>query len=114
MKIKIHIILIFLVCFAIVAFAKFCPPPLHPEPCKRDYKYNHCCSQGDCKSYDICCVEPCGNVCRRARDAETSGVAFRNGDECQFGKVNKAFWSSLFGLKEESFSHCRRASTIYM
>uniref|UniRef100_A0A2D0PEC0 U12-Eretoxin-Ek1a_1 n=1 Tax=Eresus cinnaberinus TaxID=175337 RepID=A0A2D0PEC0_ERECI len=68
MKIKIHIILIFLVCFAIVAFSKFCPPPLHPEPCKRDYKYNHCCSQGVLLSLMyICCVEPCGDVCRRVQ-----------------------------------------------
>uniref|UniRef100_A0A2D0PC00 U17-Eretoxin-Ek1g_1 n=1 Tax=Eresus cinnaberinus TaxID=175337 RepID=A0A2D0PC00_ERECI len=85
MNSKICILIFLVAAVAIATSEKFCPPPRDPSPCNLRSKWNDCCKQSDCRSFDICCSEPCGNVCRRATDKPTTGVAFRDGDYCVEG-----------------------------
>nr|AHF45838.1 secretory peptide [Heteropoda venatoria] len=68
----------------------FCPRPIDDE-CPLDHKINDCCAQSECRAGDICCSEPCGNVCRRKSDSPM-GIIFKDGTECQLGHVYPKKW----------------------
>uniref|UniRef100_A0A4V2H9T3 U42-Sparatoxin-Hju1a_1 n=1 Tax=Heteropoda jugulans TaxID=1358901 RepID=A0A4V2H9T3_9ARAC len=68
----------------------FCPRPIDDE-CPLDYKINDCCAQSECRAGDICCSEPCGNVCRRKSDTPM-GIIFKDGTECELGHVYPKKW----------------------
>nr|ALJ10877.1 cystine knot toxin [Dolomedes sulfureus] len=60
------------------------------------YKSNQCCSQADCRTGGVCCVEPCGTACRQESDI-AEGEKFVDGSECQLGDMWKSGWSKIFG-----------------
>uniref|UniRef100_A0A4Q8K7F9 U23-Sparatoxin-Hju1h_2 n=1 Tax=Heteropoda jugulans TaxID=1358901 RepID=A0A4Q8K7F9_9ARAC len=68
----------------------FCPD-YTDEVCPLNYKINDCCAQSDCPSYAICCVQPCGNVCRRKSD-KPIGAPFVDGTKCEIGHVFPKAW----------------------
>nr|AKT09011.1 putative neurotoxin LTDF 11-05 [Dolomedes fimbriatus] len=68
----------------------YCPKSRNPT-CNLSYKINHCCSQAECRMGDVCCVEACGNVCRRGSDT-TQGKKFVDGSECTLGREWKSGW----------------------
>nr|AGR53474.1 cystine knot toxin [Dolomedes mizhoanus] len=68
----------------------YCPKTRHPT-CNLGYKIDDCCAQSDCRVGDVCCVEACGNVCRRGSDTP-QGEKFVDGTECQEGHVWKSGW----------------------
>nr|ALJ10860.1 cystine knot toxin [Dolomedes sulfureus] len=73
----------------------YCPKPSDPN-CNLGYKINQCCSQAECQVGDVCCVQPCGTVCRRGSNTG-GGEKFVDGSECQLGQVWKSGWYDIFG-----------------
>ena len=81
----------------------YCPRPVDEEECPLKHKINECCSQDDCRFGQICCIEPCGNVCRVSTDAEM-GEKLNEGTECQLGENVKWYqkaWEKLINRIEE-------------
>ncbi|CAL1261992.1 unnamed protein product [Larinioides sclopetarius] len=50
--------------------ADWCPSP-PPIRCIR--RQNKCCQDSDCGVGNLCCNEPCGNICREPVDYPTRG-----------------------------------------
>nr|AHF45832.1 secretory peptide [Heteropoda venatoria] len=66
-------------------------PDYTDKVCPFNYKINDCCAQSDCPSYAICCIQPCGNVCRR-RAEKPIGTPFVDGTKCEIGHVFPKAW----------------------
>ena len=76
-------------------------PGFTVKVCPFNYKVNACCAQADCRAGAVCCVQPCGNVCRRI-SATPIGTPLKDGTECKLGHVfpeawYQKVWNEIFG-----------------
>uniref|UniRef100_A0A482Z8U6 U11-Saltitoxin-Pre1b_1 n=1 Tax=Phidippus regius TaxID=1905328 RepID=A0A482Z8U6_9ARAC len=101
----INAVSLVLVFFALVAVVLTNEPGNCPgvtdKTCPFEYKINDCCAQADCPAGAVCCVQPCGNVCRRMSPAPI-GTPFKDGTECKLGHVGpeswyQKAWNNVFG-----------------
>nr|AHF45826.1 secretory peptide [Heteropoda venatoria] len=67
MSSTLYIILLLTGLGTFVVSEDYCPGFTDKVWASRD-KRHPCCAQADCPSYAICCVQPCGNVCRPKND----------------------------------------------
>nr|AHF45830.1 secretory peptide [Heteropoda venatoria] len=81
MSSTLYIILLLTVLGTFVVSEDYCPG-FTDKVCASRYKRHQCCAQSDCPSYAICCVQPCGNVCRPKNDKPV-GTPFVDGTECE-------------------------------
>ncbi|GFR31187.1 hypothetical protein TNCT_297201, partial [Trichonephila clavata] len=71
-KMKTSSFLLFIaVALTTVQAGEYCPRMLHIK-CFR--QVNQCCRDADCYDKQICCYEPCGNICRSPVPFETNGL----------------------------------------
>nr|AKT09019.1 putative neurotoxin LTDF 12-03 [Dolomedes fimbriatus] len=66
-------------------------PDFTVKICSYKYKINDCCAQADCPAGAVCCVQPCGNVCRREYGTPI-GEPFVDGTDCKLGHVYPEKW----------------------
>uniref|UniRef100_A0A2D0PC76 U17-Eretoxin-Ek1h_1 n=1 Tax=Eresus cinnaberinus TaxID=175337 RepID=A0A2D0PC76_ERECI len=85
MNSKICILIFLVAAVAIATSEKHCPMPRDLSSCTLKSK-KMMCKQSDCRSTDVCCKEPCGNVCQRAVDRPVyGGVKVNDGERCTEG-----------------------------
>uniref|UniRef100_A0A482Z8W4 U10-Saltitoxin-Pre1a_1 n=1 Tax=Phidippus regius TaxID=1905328 RepID=A0A482Z8W4_9ARAC len=79
---------------------KYCPKPVDDGECPLAKRVNECCSNDNCRFGQICCSEPCGNVCRVKIDSPEGKEAAEDKD-CKLGEVSKKWYQKIFDRAEE-------------
>lgn len=87
--------------FIVVPDLKYCPKPVDENTCPLAKKVNECCSNTDCRVGQICCSEPCGNVCRAEIDTQ-EGIEAVADSKCKIGEIKKKWYQRIFGRLENN------------
>nr|Q5Y4V9.1 RecName: Full=U7-agatoxin-Ao1a; Short=U7-AGTX-Ao1a; AltName: Full=AgorTX_A5; Flags: Precursor [Agelena orientalis]AAU93681.1 toxin-like structure AgorTX_A5 precursor [Agelena orientalis] len=72
----------------------FCPRAID-EVCPVKEKRNECCSSKECRFGEMCCSEPCGNVCRVKSDTPL-GFPAKEDSNCKVGEIKKKWYQKVW------------------